>query len=250
VKLRFSKGNKLSLILVFLIIVFGSISTQFFIINPLKSDLKIKSKTLETEQNLLNSIGNNEIENSKDRKVNTKELQKKLPVNPLQDQFILDLEQAETVSNSQIKSMDFSNQEQQETQNDQINNLVGNTVQQNSETTNEIEKQNSNNNLPSGVKKLTVKLTIESSGYEEFEQFIDSLEKLKRIIVVEAIEYSDGKEQISLDKMDKPFSYNLTVSTFYMPELKDLKGQGPKTMTPNPAKKQNPLSQFPDVLTP
>jgi type IV pilus assembly protein PilO len=250
VKIRFSKGNKLSLILVFLIFVLGSISTQFFIINPLKSDLKIKSKTLETEQNLLNAIKNTENENSKDRKVNTKELQKKLPVNPLQDQFILDLEQVETVSNSQIKSMDFSNQEQQETQSDQINNGVGNTVQQNSETTNETEKQNLNNQLPSGVKKLTVKLTVESPGYEEFEQFIDSLEKLKRIIVVEAIEYSDGTEQISLEKMDKPFSYDLTVSTFYMPELKDLKGQGPKTETPNPAEKQNPLSQFPDVLTP
>lgn len=38
----------------------------------------------------------------------TRELQKKVPVKPLQEQVILDLEKAENVANSKIKSMSFT----------------------------------------------------------------------------------------------------------------------------------------------
>ncbi|HJV30802.1 MAG TPA: pilus assembly protein PilO, partial [Bacillales bacterium] len=199
------------------------------------------------EQNLLNTIGENKGKDSKTQPVKTRELQKKIPVDPQQEQLILDLEQVETVSNSQIKSMDFTNKEQTETQTDENNNGIGNSVQQNS---NEAEKQNLNNPLPTGVQKLTVQLNVESPGYEEFEKFIDALEKLKRIVVVESIDYAAGNEQTTLAELDKPFSYTLTISAFYMPGLTDLENQMPEIDVPNPAEKQNPLSQFPEITTP
>jgi type IV pilus assembly protein PilO len=236
---------------------FGIFYTQFFYVNPLKSDLKLKNQTLDSEQNLLNSMGQKK-NNADTTKTNTRELQKRLPVEPLQDQFILDLEQAETVSDSQIKSMSFTNDVQNDTQVEQQNGNTllpngnttnGNTVQQNTNSTG-TENQSQGDALPNGVKKLTVQLSVESQGYGEFEKFIDALEGLKRIVVVEAIDYSAGSEVTSLDQGNKPFSYNLTVSTFYMPGLTDLKGQLPKIEAPNPAKKQNPLSQFPEVHNP
>jgi type IV pilus assembly protein PilO len=261
-KLHFSKKANIILIFIILLFAIGIVYTQFFYINPLKSDLKLKNQTLKSEQNLLNAIGHKKDNNTENTNANTSELQKRLPVEPLQDQFILDLEQAETVSDSQIKSMSFTNDEQAQKQVDQNNSgngsagqqnnstTKGNTVQQNSSTSNGSESQASGISLPNGVKKLTVQLNVESQGYSEFEKFIDALEGLKRIVVVEAIDYSAGNELTSIGQGNKPFSYNLTVSTFYMPGLTDLKGQLPKVEVPNPAEKQNPLSQFPDVPNP
>lgn len=258
-KLRISKRNKFILIFVILLLAIGVVYIQFFYLSPLRSDLSLKKKTLETEQALLNARGQKKQGNTDDHLANTRELQKELPVKAQQDQFILDLEQAETISNSQIKSMSFTNDGQSETQSGQNNGIDvqqnassstnGNTGQSNSPSSNGTTNQTTEKTLPTGIKKLTVQLSVESPGYEEFEKFIDALEGLKRILVVEAIDYSVGTEQTALDQGDKPFAYTLTVSSFYMPGLIDLQGQLPEMETPNPAGKQNPLSQFPDVPT-
>jgi type IV pilus assembly protein PilO len=246
-RLRFSKGNKIFFIIVFLLLALGIVYTQFFYLNPLKNELKLKNQTLETEQKLLNEISENK-RNMKDHQVNTRELQKKIPVKPNQDQLILDLQQAETVSGSQIKSMDFSIDGQSDVQNDQ--NSIEKNIQQNNTTTNKTADQTAEKVLPNGLQKLTGKIKIESPGYEEFEKFIDALEKLKRIIVVESIEYSAGNEQDLLMEKDSPFSYELTISAFYMSGLTDLENQMPEIDVPNPAEKQNPLSHFPEITTP
>lgn len=258
-RLHFSKKANMIFAFCLLLFAIGIIYTQFLYVNPLKSELKLKRQTLVTEQNLLNAMIHKQGYNSDSTIANTNELQKNLPVEPNQDQFIVDLEQAETVSNSQIQSMNFSKDEQSNTQVDQNKDASGNIVQQNDftangntvqENTNSTENQSKESVLPIGVKKLTVQLSVESQGYEEFEKFINALEGLKRIVVVEEITYSVGNELISIDKGNKPLSYNLTVSTFYMPGLTDLKGQLPKMEAPNPAKKQNPLNQSPDVTNP
>jgi type IV pilus assembly protein PilO len=246
-RLRISKGKKIFLIFIFLLLALGIVYTQFFYLNPLKNELKLKNQTLESEQKLLNDISENK-KDMKDHQVNTRELQKKIPVKPNQDQLILDLQQAETVSGSQIKSMDFSIVGQSDTQNDQ--NSIENTIQQSNSTTIKTADQTAEKVLPIGLQKLTGKIKIESPGYEEFEKFIDALEKLKRIIVVESIEYDVENEQDLLVDMDSPFSYELTITAFYMPGLTDLENQMPEIDAPNPAEKQNPLTRFPEVTTP
>ena len=45
-----------------------------------------------------------------------------------------------------------------------------------------------------GLKKLTVSLSVESPTYEDLEKFIETLESLKRIVVVESINYTGGEE--------------------------------------------------------
>jgi type IV pilus assembly protein PilO len=100
------------------------------------------------------------------------------------------------------------------------------------------------------MKKLTVNLSVESASYEDFEKFISTLESLKRIVVVESINYTGGPEITSLTDNINPLSYSLTISAFYMPTLADLQAQLPKIDTPAPAGKQNPLSQFSATTTP
>jgi type IV pilus assembly protein PilO len=250
-KLHFSKRDKLIIGVGALLLVVLIIYAQFFILTPLKSDKGIKQQSLKSEQKLLDIVSQKKVDTAQTSTEDTRVLQKKIPVQPLQEQFILDLEKAETVSNSQISSMNFSKDAGATTAGDTANtqNASG---QQNSSTNqnganNSTTSQQTGPAAPTGLEKLTVQLSVESPTYEELEKFIETLESLTRIVVVEAIAYSGGQEITSLDQEDQPISYSLTISAYYMPVLADLQAQLPKIDAPAPVNKENPLSQFSNI---
>lgn len=249
-KLRFSKRQSLIIGIVALLVVLFLVYAQFFMLTPLKSDLGIKQQTLESEQKLLEIVSQKNVEDTKKTTEDTKELQKKLPVKPLQEQLILDLEKAENLSNSKISSMSFSKDVDVSTSTDPANaeNANGQQTTENqaatTTTTQDTTGQQPATSQTSGMKKITVSLSVESPSYEELEKFVETLESLKRIIVVESISYSGGQEITSLNQEDQPLTYSLTFSAFYMPSLDDLAAELPKIDAPAPAGKDNPLSQF------
>ncbi|MFJ7727106.1 pilus assembly protein PilO [Neobacillus sp. NPDC097160] len=254
-KLRFSKRDKLILGVAALLLVLLIVYAQFFSLSPLKLDLGLKQQALTTEQKLLDVVSKKKAEDSKKTAEDTRELQKILPVKPLQEQLILDLEKAETLSNSKIGSMGFSKDADANTAADQTNaeNANGQQTAENQAAANQTTA-NQNQDAAAGekaqpqpvtLKKMTVSLSVESPTYKDFEKFIETLESLKRIVVVESISYSGGQEVTSLEQEDQPLSYSLTISAFYMPSLADLAAELPKIDAPAPAGKDNPLSQFP-----
>lgn len=267
-KLRLSKIDKIiggsGVLLIVIVIVYS----QFFSLSPLKSDLSIKEQTLETEQKLLDTVTQKNTETAYTEPEDTSELQKKVPVEPLQEQFILDLEKAENVSNSEIKSMSFSKGADVTVATDQTNTQTAATGQTTTQTattdqsgtattqgatsqtkTNQSGTQQQTTTAYSGLKKLTVQLQIESPTYPNLEKFIETVESLSRIVSVEAINYTGEKEVTSLETKTQPLTYSLTVSTFYMPSLTDLQADLPKMDSPAPAGKDTPLSQFPATAT-
>jgi type IV pilus assembly protein PilO len=268
-KLLFSKKEIITLSAVVLILVIFVGFLQFYFLSPLKSDLKVKEQTLKNEQKLLAAMQKN-AGNNDQAEVNTTELQEEVPVKPLQDQFIIDLQKAEAVSNSQIKSMSFAdggqaaaataqtaptaantNQSQSSNSTVQTNPSSTSAQQNNQTTTNGATGQQTAQNtvaaqasVGSLVNKLTVQLSIQAPQYEDLEKFINTLEGLKRITVVEAINYTGDAEIKSLDQNKKPLDFTLTISAYYIPSLTDLEKQLPKVDFPAPANKDNPLSQF------
>lgn len=276
-KSRLSKLDKIIVGAGLLIIILVFVYAQFLSLTPLKSDLASKQQEQKTEQKLLDIMTKKQTDSQKTEPENTSELQKKLPVMPLQEQFILDLEKAETVSSSQIKSMSFTKDADVTPPGNETTEANTGSNQgaiQNQGTTNQANAQNqsasqtqpqtatnpgTNNQAtaqqpnaaaaPNGLKKITVQLQVESQTYGDLEKFIETLESLPRIVVVEAINYSGGEEVTTLDQEKQPLSYSLTVSAFYMPTLTDLAGQLPKIEAPAPAGKDNPLSQFPETAT-
>jgi type IV pilus assembly protein PilO len=256
-KLRFSKRDSIIIGFVALLVVIILVYAQFFKLAPLKSDLGMKQQSLESEQKLLEIASQKKAEDTKKTSEDTKELQKKLPVEPLQEQLILDLEKAENLSNSKISSMSFSKDadvttaadpastETATSQQTTENQTPANQTPVNQGTTNQdTAAQQAAASQVNGMKKLTVSLSVESPSYEELEKFVGTLESLKRIIVVESISYSGGEEITSLAQEEKPLTYSLTFSAFYMPSLEDLAAEVPKVDAPKPAGKDNPLSQF------
>lgn len=246
-KLHFSKKNKLIIGFGTLLLLMLIVYAQFFMLIPLKSNLGIKEQSLEAEQKLLEIGSQKKVGTTETATEDTSLLQKKVPVQPLQEQFILDLEKAENVSNSKISAMSFSKDAALVATGDQSNIENANAAQTMTDlnaANQTIETQQTGPAVPTGLKKLTVQLSVESKSYEDLENFIETLESLPRIVVVEAITYSGGKEITSLTQTDQPISYSLTVSAFYMPGLTDLEAELPKIDAPEPAGKDNPLSQF------
>ncbi|MCH6266695.1 type 4a pilus biogenesis protein PilO [Neobacillus citreus] len=277
-KLAISKRDKLILLAAILLLVLLIVYAQFLKLSPLHSDLESQQQTLKTEQKLLEAVSRKKADSSMTVAENTRELQKVLPVNPLQEQLILDLEKAEAVSNSQILSMGFSKDgavaaaepqtdsqaagNQQSTSNQANSNQnTGSQSQGTTPQTSTTASQGTDaNSQASGdqaaqqaaapaLKKLTVQLSVEAPSYEEFEKFVETLETLKRIVVVESINYTGSKEVTTQQEETEKLTFSLTVSAFYMPELADLKQDLPKIDAEAPAGKTNPLSQFPTAST-
>jgi type IV pilus assembly protein PilO len=250
-KLRLSKKEKLVMMLGILLVVLFMAIAQFMMLSPLKNDLEMKEQTLETEQKLLDSITQKKAAETTKVVEDTRELQKRVPVTPLQEQFILDLERAETVSSSLVKSMSFA----KDVDVPVAPPAAAETAAASGETTNEdlevktvqevtAEQEAQAANTVTGLKKLTISLSVESPTYEDLEKFISTLESLNRIVVVESISYTGGKEVTSLDskKEEEKLTYSLTVSAYYLPTLNDLIADLPKIDAPGPANKKNPLS--------
>lgn len=249
-KLHLSKFDRLMLIFGTLLLILLLVIGQFIFLNPLKSELVTKKQSLESEQKLLDVMAENKQEDTEKITEDTKELQKKVPVSPLQEQLIFDLERAENVSNSKILSMGFSQDADvtiETTQTDATNTEAGQTPEATPEnTTDSAANQQETPASSSGLKKLTISLSVESPTYEDLEKFIGTLENLNRIVVVESINYSGGQEVTSIVAVPEKISYSLNISAYYLPSLEDLIADLPKIDAPSPANKKNPLSTFAD----
>lgn len=254
-KLPFSKKDKLTLgvgvILLILLIVFA----QFYYLSPLKSDLELKKQSLDSAQKMLEAVTSKKSVSAAKMIEDTRGLQEKVPVQSLEDQFILDINKAETISNSNIQTMTFAMDTDVNTESNQNSN--GQQSQDTNSSQNSTNQGNSNETggtqpavTVAGMKKLTVNLTVETPTYENFETFVQTIESFKRIVVVESINYTGGQEITSLDQDNGPLTINLAISAFYMPELKDLASHLPQIDVPAPAGKVNPLSQFSNSTNP
>ncbi len=253
----FSKQQKLVLLIVMLLLISFVLFLQFLFLQPAKTELIAKQKTLQTEQRLAKVTAQKKTGQTQDEIADTHDLQLKLPVKPLQAQFILDLQKVEAMSNSEIKSMNFTNDKQAASMTNQSNPLAGiiqspqnsnpgsSGSSQQSATTG---KKQASAAIPNGLEKLTVQLTVQSPSYQDFEKFLENLEGLKRLVVVEAIQYAGLNETTAITGESHPFTSTLTVSAFYMVNLPDLEKDLPKIDTPEPAGKNDPLNQFPDIL--
>lgn len=102
--------------------------------------------------------------------------------------------------------------------------------------------------LPTGIKKVTVTLQVESSTYEQLRDFISEVENLPRILVVETVGFTGAGEVTDLaTKKSEKLAYTVTLSAFYMPSLTDLVDKLPELVPPKPGNKTNPFNSFPDL---
>jgi type IV pilus assembly protein PilO len=224
--------------------------SYFLFIYPLKNTVEQKETELKNQQQLLAVMESRDIQSTDQLVESSVQLQKQIPVKPMLEQFIIDLEMAETFSNSQITSISFSDEGVTGTEDPSVTQTTppadGTDNAGNPE-------QSSSTPKPAGIKEIKLDLSIETESYFDLEEFIDTIENIDRIVSVKSISFSGPPEVTSIGgetgaKVAKT-TFSLSVSIYYYPGLEDLEAELPEMETEAPANKRNPLSDFSDLPT-
>lgn len=210
-----SKQKEIGLLVLSFVFCFAIVAYAYFTFYlPKKESLAVAETTLQTDRQVLFALEQQLAEQPEIPVVSSLELQKKVPVDPLTELVMLQIEKAEVVSQSLVQSASFTE---------------GPFV---------IEAP------PEGVEtlqELLISLSIETPTYETLESFIDELEKLDRILIVDSIQFSSLGEVTTEEQENENLQLTMTFSAFYRPDLIELLDEGPKVDTPAPADKVNPL---------
>ncbi len=146
---------------------------------------------------------------SDDLRVSLVELQKRVPVQPFVEQFLLDIEKRKFYPIVWYCRLHF--------------------------------KKGKRRRTSHSDSKLTVNISVRSPSYFALEQFIDVLERSKRIVSVDSLSFTGYEEWTTVMDEVPELSYSLTVSTFYAPELRQWIEQLPPLDLPQPSEKRNPF---------
>lgn len=221
---QLTKQERMLLLFSVLLVILVIVGSYFFYIVPKNQEVSAKEVQLESEKQLLLTLQSQANERKAPSAASVAELQKKVPVKKQLELLILDLNKAEVVANSHISNMTF-----------------------NEGTVSAPAAEESAENFPEGIKKLTVNLSVASPSYRDLMSFLQTLEALNRRVVIENVSFSGGSELTSIQQEKQEFTYSLTLSAFYMPELGDLEGQLPELKAPSPSNKRNPFATSADV---
>lgn len=222
---RFSRRQLLVFVLMLTVLGAAIIGLYFYLLYPRYQEIEELNNRVANEKKILAATRAEIAKQKSGLPESVVELQKKIPVKPLTEQLLLDLERAEVVSDSTISSMAF-NEEENETAEPQ-----GKTKQSSSAP-------------PDGLKKVTVQLTVQSPSYYQLERFLQTLENLNRIVSVETLSFTGNPELTSVATEVNPLTYSVTVSAFYYPKLEKLQNMLPQIDVPPPSKKRNPLTEI------
>ncbi|MCD7032915.1 hypothetical protein LRR81_01645 [Metabacillus sp. GX 13764] len=247
--------KKHTLILVFSLAVIAGIYYLIYTSqeSPLLLQQKNTQKSIETTEQLLADAQKAAPEEKAVTPFSLAELEKEIPTNRFEEEFLMDIEKAEVLSNSTLKDASFTDesftdQDQQNTSSVDAAQPAASSTQEAAGTTEQAANQAGADKtaaaLPLGLQKLTIAVSAQSNGFQEMKKFLQTLESLKRITQIEGLSIKTQPEITSQDQAPEPLEFTATISAFYMPDLPDLKNQLPPFPKTLPADKNNPLQSF------
>ncbi|WP_110111494.1 hypothetical protein [Bacillus sp. CGMCC 1.16541] len=235
--------NKKQWLIFFLtLLLVGGVTAVVYLqlMRPVQQEVSLMKDELTTEQQIVKALKAKAPTQNERLLKSSIELQKQLPVKPFTEQFLLELEKAEVVSDSLILSVNFADDSELvvKSEEDEIEESVyGDRANKEDE-----EKKIEAEPMPVGFQKITATLSVESKRYDDFLLFLETIERSPRISQIEGISFDGPKEATRLADVDEPtLQYELVVSTFYYPTLDKLQDQIPTIETPSPAKKEDPF---------
>ncbi|MDP4550459.1 hypothetical protein Q9251_06150 [Alkalihalobacillus macyae] len=234
--------------------ILGLVLFYMFSFLPQKQEVERLETQVSQNEDVIRVL-EEKADDKQDESYDTNALQRMVPVKPLVDQFILDLNQAELVSRSKIQQLDFvdevlnpeqyakeASEEPANTdgQENQPSEEPGETVDPEVSPT---ETEETVPGLPEGIQSVNVSMAMVSDNYPSLRTFLQSIEGLPRMAMVSGLSFTGKPESVSFDdsKEKDEILYTADVSTFYIPTLTDLRDQTPNIDYPEPADKENPL---------
>lgn len=254
-----------ALIVVLALILIGLLTYFFFVLQPLKQDVANKERELALEEEVLASIENSQgiVETYEDHEIQA--LLRTVPVHPWIDHWILDLEKAELVSDTEISRYSFSkgllqgdsfsnyDQELEDVESNEEEDVVVDLEDENDFASDETEDENNTVVLGEGeeVNQVTANLSVSADSYDQLFQFLYEIEQLDRFTEIYALSFQAPSEaMVLMDQGDDPseelLSFDVNVSTYYVDELATTFGDY-KPFRPfvEPENKDTPVYQNP-----
>ncbi|WP_078555367.1 hypothetical protein [Bacillus alkalicellulosilyticus] len=220
--------------------------------------LQVEQAVLEESRRILRQAEAKEIETSFT-------FQKKLPVTPLMDQFLLHLARAEILSGTYISSLDITDDRIETSDSRPLDILIemnktdeereaeaaaaAEAAQQQEAAPEEAPAEGEESSNPYGpnlddVKQIHFQLTVRAKEYKEIATFLRTLDSLPRLVNINMVTFIGHNEQIMIDDEIENLEFLVNVSTFYYPELEELKEETPKVDYERPSEKEDPLYEI------
>ncbi|MBO1514762.1 hypothetical protein [Metabacillus bambusae] len=236
--------HKKHIILLISFIVFISLlymGGYFLYLKPIKESASSIDDSVTMLQKQLDQLT---IPNEEKPVSNTFSLQQKVPITPLVDQFVLDLEKAEIISNSTIQLIEFTEggiliDTEAEANQGIITEEIDAVVEQGTQ-----EEVVEIPGAPEGLEQLTITVTVRSDNFYDLKKFVETIEQQTRITMVNQLSFQGPPEVTQSDQVMNPLEYKVHLTAFYMPTLTDLEAETPSIKAPQPSKKHNPLSPY------
>ncbi|QHJ71585.1 LysM peptidoglycan-binding domain-containing protein [Planococcus halotolerans] len=206
------ENGLIALAVVFLLAI--SAYAYFMVYTPAKEARLMAEQTFKSEREVLMALQEQVKALPEEERVSTAELQQRVSVEPLSELIVLQLEQAELLSRSQVKSLQIA-----ESPLELLTPVEG------------IEN----------VQKIQTTVAFETDDYAGITKFIKEIESMKRILIIDSIDFASNGEVTTVEAEDDILEVTLSFSAFYRPDLIALADTLPKVDAPPPANKVDPL---------
>lgn len=206
------ENGLIAIAIIFLLTI--SAYAYFMVYSPAKEARLMAEQTFKSEREVLMALQEQVKALPEEERVSTAELQQRVSVEPLSELIVLQLEQAELLSRSQVKSLQIA-----ESPLELLTPVEG------------IEN----------VQKIQTTVSFETDDYAGITKFIKEIESMKRILIIDAIDFASNGEVTTVEAEDDILEVTLSFSAFYRPDLIALADTLPKVDAPPPANKVDPL---------
>lgn len=221
----FTKKTLLILVTAVAFSMFIVTSMYISTVYPKFNERTVAENQLETELKMLELLQEQEAEQEEQLAEETTHLQRKIPVDPLIDQLLLDLQRVEALSNTFILDMYF------------VKDRPANLAEHEVEDTEEVVETEDTEPL----RQVSVDLSVVANSYEDLYQFLAEVDRLPRIVSIDSISFVGIEESMMIDDQIESLQFLVAISTYYYPELPELREELPKVIHPEPGEKSNPL---------
>ncbi len=209
-----SQKEKALIALAILFLLALSFYSYFLMYAPAKDAREQAQQSLRSERDVLMALQTQIKELPESDTVSTLELQKKVSIDPLSELMVLQIEEAELISGTQIEAIQLAEAD--------------------------VELPIPVEGLEN-LKEVETTVAFSAENYREITDFISEIEDMERILVIESINFGANPEVREVIEETDPLQVTLSFAAYYRPDLIALEDTVPKIDAPAPADKKDPL---------
>lgn len=213
---NFTKKQKETFLIVVSALFFVALVsyTYYMVFTPVKASTSQLKTSVENEREVLITLRKQMMEKKQADSTSTLRYQEKVPVKSLEDAVLLQVSMAEIKADGIVKDVSFEKSD--------------------FEILDPPE-------LVENVSQLLTTVQLEVDSYSKIIRFVNEIEKMNRIFIVDSIQFTGPEEVKEVEIEDELISLAVSFTAFYRADLKNLLDEVPKVNAPPGSQKNDPF---------